>query len=178
MRKRYIIMIAAAYLLIFAGCSKGKAAVFSLSSSDVEDGGALPQRFAYTACGGDNINPALAWSNPPEGTKGFAITLIDLNSQGWTHWIMYDIPSSVASLASGAVPDGAAQATDSFGAVGYGGPCPPAGSSHQYQFKVWALDVAKASAIYGFVANSTGQFIHSLGDHVLGMASFDVTYSH
>jgi len=36
--------------------------------------------------------------------------------------------------------DGARQGRNSFGKVGYGGPCPPAGQTHRYFFRLYALD--------------------------------------
>ena len=44
------------------------------------------------------------------------------------------------SLAEGEVPIGAIEATNSFGDVGWGGPCPPVGDGpHQYRFTLHAL---------------------------------------
>jgi phosphatidylethanolamine-binding protein (PEBP) family uncharacterized protein len=42
-------------------------------------------------------------------------------------------------LAAGQVPAGAKQTANSFGKQGYGGPCPPAGSTHRYVFTILAL---------------------------------------
>jgi Raf kinase inhibitor-like YbhB/YbcL family protein len=36
--------------------------------------------------------------------------------------------------------DGSHQGRNSFGKVGYNGPCPPAGQTHRYFFRVYALD--------------------------------------
>jgi Raf kinase inhibitor-like YbhB/YbcL family protein len=53
------------------------------------------------------------------------------------------------------------QATTSFGAPGYGGPCPPAGDKpHRYVFTVYALNTDKVTlppnatqALAGFTIN-------------------------
>jgi len=39
------------------------------------------------------------------------------------------------------LPWGAAQGRNDFGHTGYGGPCPPLGSTHHYYFRIYALDV-------------------------------------
>ena len=84
---------------------------------------------------------------------------------GFWHWYVVNIPADVTSLAKGAgdpkanaLPAGAVQARNDFGAIGYGGPCPPKGSKpHHYQFTVFALDVDKldvnesaSPAVFGF----------------------------
>jgi len=100
---------------------------------------------------GQNRSPALQWQGAPEGTKSFALTLYDPDAptgSGFWHWILYDIHSSVTELAAGlgstdATDLGASgtQATNDYGATGYGGPCPPKGhGAHHYHFKLFALD--------------------------------------
>ena len=59
--------------------------------------------------------------------------------------MVYDIPGSEAGLTSGisgepALADGAYQGMNGFGKIGYGAPCPPNGSTHHYEFFVYALD--------------------------------------
>lgn len=66
----------------------------------------------------------------------------DPDAGNFTHWVVYDIPSTVSQLqedfqASGDIKEG----QNDFGGVGYGGPCPPQGETHRYQFKIYALAV-------------------------------------
>ena len=42
------------------------------------------------------------------------------------------------------LPSGARQGRNDFKRVGYGGPCPPAGSAHRYFFRLYALDAPLA----------------------------------
>jgi len=67
----------------------------------------------------------------------------------WDHWIVYDIPVSVTSLAenagasgSGNLPSGASHGTNSWNNIYYQGPCPPSGT-HRYFFKLYSLSVAQ-----------------------------------
>ena len=70
---------------------------------------------------------------------------------GWWHWIVFDIPSTISELVSGAgditlnlAPEGAIQSVTDYGANGYGGPCPPEGHGlHQYIITVYALKTDK-----------------------------------
>ena len=110
---------------------------FTLTSTAFGDGRAIPLEFS---CDGDDVAPPLAWSDPPAGTKTFALIADDPDAPAgtWVHWVLFNMPGS-ATTAS----DGAAQATpgrNDFQRTGYGGPCPPPGKPHRYYFKLYALD--------------------------------------
>lgn len=105
--------------------------------------GTIPKPF--TADGVDH-SPALSWSDAPATTKAFALIMDDPDAPVglWTHWTMYDIPSSTTSLAenqakSPALSDGSKQGKNTWGRVGYNGPSPPPGKPHRYFFKLYAL---------------------------------------
>jgi Raf kinase inhibitor-like YbhB/YbcL family protein len=131
-----------------------QASAMTLTSADVKDGGTIAVTHVYdrTGCTGQNLSPALAWSGAPPATRSFALTVHDPDAPrpgGWWHWLVYDIPSSTASLPRGAgtagssgMPSGARQGTNDFGDAAYGGPCPPPGSPHHYTFVISALDVS------------------------------------
>lgn len=150
---------------------------FTLTSNDL--GGQLDknQEFNGFGCGGNNVSPQLAWSNAPEGTKSFAITMYDPDAptgSGWWHWLVFNIPSDVSELVSGAgdvasglAPKEAIQSITDYGIQGYGGPCPPEGHGlHQYIITVHALSVEQLdldentnAAVVGFNiwANTIGK---------------------
>jgi Raf kinase inhibitor-like YbhB/YbcL family protein len=100
------------------------------------DGGVMGAQFT---CDGNNVSPALTWSPAPEGTVEIAITLVDLDFPSFAHWAMAGLDPSLASLGEGDVPLAATQATNGVGDIGYTGPCPPAGSTHTYEFTVHYL---------------------------------------
>ena len=145
---------------------------FRVTAPDLEAKGRITAAHVFNGmgCTGQNISPALNWSNAPAGTKSFAVTAYDPDAptgSGWWHWVMYNIPASVTSLPAGAgngrdAPRGSQQGRTDFGSKGYGGPCPPAGDKpHHYHFTVFALKVDKidvpgdATAAYvGFNLNA------------------------
>ena len=52
-------------------------------------------------CVGENISPQLSWSNPPEGTKSYAILVFDIDGRppgGVSHWVAYGIPPRSRAL--------------------------------------------------------------------------------
>jgi Raf kinase inhibitor-like YbhB/YbcL family protein len=128
---------------------------FTLTSSDFTEGGtiATAQVFNGFDCKGGNVSPALKWSGAPTGTRSFALLVHDPDAptgSGWWHWLAYNIPPGTTSLPAGAgdpkkslMPSGVVQGRNDYGTIGYGGPCPPPGKPHRYQFRLFALKVAK-----------------------------------
>jgi phosphatidylethanolamine-binding protein (PEBP) family uncharacterized protein len=61
-------------------------------------------------------------------------------------WVLYNVPGSARSLpanipSSGQLANGARQATNSQGTLGYYPPCIIGQASHVYRFTIYALDV-------------------------------------
>ena len=114
-----------------------------LTSAAFEPGGSIPARYTGEA---EDVSPALAWSDAPEGTKAFALIchdpdapLVKPGTYGFVYWVLYGIPGSVTELAEG-VGD-FVQGVNDFGNAGYGGPMPPPGhGTHHYFFWLLALD--------------------------------------
>lgn len=161
------------------------AQAFELSSPDFAAGTAIPIEFAFDAfgCTGDNISPALAWTNPPEGTQSFAVMVHDGDANtggaGFWHWVVVDIPSETAGLAQGAgkdtdLPVGSREMTTDFGVPGWGGPCPPeANEAHDYNFTLYALPVERLDIPDAATASFTGFVINQMA---LGSATFSASY--
>lgn len=101
------------------------------------EGARIPVRHT---CDGENVSPALTWTDVPDGTAELALTLTDLDAPSYVHWVVYGIAPEVTGAAEGTVPDGAIVRTNSAGSVGYAGPCPPDGETHRYLFTVHALN--------------------------------------
>jgi Raf kinase inhibitor-like YbhB/YbcL family protein len=121
---------------------KRKRNVFSLWSSAFEDGDAIPERYT---CDGENVSPALKWSNAPVGTKSFALVVSDPDAPRgpWFHWVLYNLPRDVASLPANVAlgpPTLIGQSSWPLRRY-YSGPCPPLASrAHRYLFKLYALN--------------------------------------
>ncbi|MDE1145744.1 MAG: YbhB/YbcL family Raf kinase inhibitor-like protein [Azospirillaceae bacterium] len=123
-----------------------------INSPDVGADGQLAAAQAWNAdgCGGANRSPALRWGGETPATRGFALVMMDVESRkGFRQWLVFNIPAGVHSLPAGAgqpdgkaLPAGAVQSENDYGAPGYGGPCPPAGETHHYTFTIYALNQA------------------------------------
>ena len=130
---------------------------FSLSSSTFKDGTMMPKKVANMNapnapmpnpnCVGENVSPQLSWSNPPDGVKSYALTMVDPEGRGGLgvfHWVSYGIPANVTSFAEGEV----SKASDKYvggkstqGVGNFSGPCTPPGSPHHYTFKIIGTDL-------------------------------------
>ncbi len=104
-----------------------------LTSTSFTDGAAIPGEFAF--CLPDvathvtlapNRNPQLAWTDPPAGTKSFALICHDpdvptkpddVNQEGrevpsdlprtdFFHWVVVDLPADLRSIAAASFADG------------------------------------------------------------------------
>jgi Raf kinase inhibitor-like YbhB/YbcL family protein len=200
-----------------------------VSSKSFPDGGAIPPEFAFGRADArlhvtlaPNRNPHLEWSGAPAGTRSFAIICHDpdvpsladdvnhpdrevpeaLPRIDFFHWVLVDLPASLATVAAGefsdgVVPKGKAGPATRHGArhgindytmwfasdpdmagdyFGYDGPCPPWNDSivHRYRFTVYALDVA----ILPVEGRFTGaQAVAAMRGHVLAEAGIGGTYS-
>ncbi len=103
-----------------------------------EDEGVIDPRFT---CQGTGTSPALSWSGVPAEATNLALVVTDLSADGFIHWIMVGIDPGLTGLEEGLAPTGAVQGTNSFDAIGWGGPCPPPGTGeHEYLVQLHALD--------------------------------------
>jgi Raf kinase inhibitor-like YbhB/YbcL family protein len=158
------------------GASSTTASGFTVTSSDFADGDELADWATAAAfggqCKGDNLNPALGWADAPAGTASYAIVLIDRSAGDFIHWVHFDIPGTVTSVARG----GSAELPGVDGATnpspGYFGPCPP-GPDHRYEFTVYALDAPLGLAAGAdFAAVSEAIAAHELAEaSIAGMRS-------
>ena len=113
---------------------------------------------------GGNLSPPLAWTGAPEGTVSLALVMEGKEPRADepnVHWLVWNIPAEVTELPAGtptttllaSIGPRAAQGTNSFGRIGYDGPCPqPINLEGQdrtggrdavsrYHFRVYALDI-------------------------------------
>jgi Raf kinase inhibitor-like YbhB/YbcL family protein len=148
-----------------------------LRSSAFADGEEIPERYT---CEGDDVSPPLEWSDPPSGTRSFAIVVADPDAPDpkaprmtWVHWVLYDLPADARSLpeAVRALPRGTRDGKNDWKRTGYGGPCPPIGR-HRYFFTLYALDRALGDS----GAPTRAELLSIIEGHVLGEAVLLGTY--
>jgi len=137
-----------------------------VTSAAFADNGTIPVLFT---CKDQNMSPPLSWGTLPEGTKSLALIMHDPDTPRGTltHWVVFNISPGLEGLPQ-AIKEEAAQGflqgTNTFGKVGYNGPCPPAGSRHRYQFYFYALD--SMLALEAGAAES--QVVDAMQGHLLG----------
>lgn len=182
-----IALLAVALLVLLAACGGEEAAPpdegtatfpgFRFAGGDIEEGGTIAVRFT---CDGEDVSPALAWEGVPDGTAELALLVDDPDANGFTHWLAYAIPPDATSLPAGVPREGEvsgptplAQGTSSTGDVGYAGPCPPGGETHDYVFRLLALD-AETGLEPGA---DRGAFDEAVEGHVIASARLTARYA-
>jgi Raf kinase inhibitor-like YbhB/YbcL family protein len=117
-----------------------------LASQAFKDGETIPVQYT---CDGDKTSPQLQWTVAPSNARAFVLIVHDPDApraDGFTHWIVYDIPVGSGHLDPGISPNGqlpgdARQGKNSAGDNAYAPPCPPKGAeAHHYVFTLYALD--------------------------------------
>jgi len=141
--------VAALALLILAACAttqqnEGPPTAFRLTSPGMPDNSMLPPKAAGNFaknpnCTGQNVSPALAWTNAPAETRSFAIIWDDQAGRaglGVSHAVIYGIPANVTTFPEGAL--GGAPVGGQFVAgknllgMHWLGPCSPRGNAPQH----------------------------------------------
>jgi Raf kinase inhibitor-like YbhB/YbcL family protein len=152
---------------------------FRLTSNAFSHNGKIPSKYT---CEGDDQSPALEWTDPPAGTKSFALIVDDPDAPDpakpqrvYVHWVVYNIPADVKRIDEnswkGGMPAGSATGMNDFGKQGWGGPCPPIGR-HRYFFKLYALD----TTLSGLSSPKKKDVESAMKGHILGQAELMGTY--
>lgn len=168
-----------------AESGRAAAAPFMVTSPSLQDGGMLTKKNAaddpMRMCGGENVSPALAWSNAPEKTKSFVVFMLDpdgLLGQGVSHWVGYGIPADVKGFAEGEITKGSKNFVGGKGTRDnalYIGPCPPVGDApHHYVFTVVATELEPAALKPGMTRD---EVYAAIKGHTLGGASIVGKYA-
>jgi Raf kinase inhibitor-like YbhB/YbcL family protein len=164
------------------------AGVLTLSSSAVADNGTLAVKNACADkqrspnCVGENLSPPLAWENVPEGTKSFALIMVDPEGRapaGVNHMVIYGIPADIKGFAEGEL----SQPSDKY--VGgkstmekatYWGPgTPPNTDWHHYTFVLTATDLDPKALQPGLTRD---ELAAALQNHVKGSAGLVTRFKH
>ncbi len=146
-------------------------ATVTLSSLAFGDREQMPRKYS---CDGSEVSPPLSWSDAPDGTRSFALIVEDPDAGGFVHWAVAGIPADSERLDEGASgSDELVEGSNSFGKVGWGGPCPPSGE-HRYVFTLYALSEAPRLK-QGFDAPALRA---AMSGKVLGQGQLIGRYSH
>lgn len=200
-----------------------------LTSTSWADGGPIPAKFAAgrpdaagTVAFSDNLSPQLAWRDLPAGTKSLALVCVDpdVPSRGddvnkpdrevpaslprvdFFHWVLVDLPPTLAQIAEGEFSRGftprgkpgpatlhgarhglndytgwfAGDAERAGDYHGYDGPFPPFNDAlvHRYVFTLYALDIEKLPVEGSFTGP---QVREAMQGHVLDQGSLSGSYT-
>jgi Raf kinase inhibitor-like YbhB/YbcL family protein len=158
--------------------ARGGVMAFTMTSTAFGAGQSIPKKYS---CDGPDVSPQLAWKEAPAGTKSYALIADDPDAPlgTWVHWVLFNVPGDTQELAEGVekknqLANGALQGKNDFGNVGYGGPCPPGGSTHRYFFKLYALD-GKLDLKAG---TSKADIERAMKGHALGQAELMGKFGH
>jgi len=150
--------------------------VFTLRSPAFAEGGAIPRKYTHD---GENLSPPLVWSDPPRGTRSFALICEDTDAPigAFRHWAICNIPADQRGLMEGTGnrPTEICEfAQNDFGRAAYDGPAPPRGHGvHHYHFKVAALDVDEVEVL---PEQSAAELWALVAPHIIAEAETVGTY--
>ena len=135
----------------------------TIKSSAFDHESFIPAKYT---CEGENVNPPLEISGIPDEAKTLVLMVEDPDAPRgvFDHWIVWNIQPGT-SIAENSIPG--VQGENSFGILGYRGPCPPLGT-HRYFFKVYALNT-KLDLPAG---TKKIQLLEAMKDHILTRSEF------
>jgi Raf kinase inhibitor-like YbhB/YbcL family protein len=151
----------------------------TLTTTAFPDGGQIPAKYTQA---GEQVSPALTWTNTPAGTVTFALHMHDIDvarnktTDDQAHWVVWNIPGTATGLPEG-VPKGETLADGShqISASGpvYRGPGAPAtGPLHHYVFEIFALDTKLDVTATADAFETRTAVMKALQGHVLGKATY------
>jgi Raf kinase inhibitor-like YbhB/YbcL family protein len=151
----------------------------TLTTSAWPDGDPIPAKYTQA---GEQVSPALTWTNVPPNTQSFVLHMRDPDvarnrgTEDQVHWLVWNIPGTATGLPEGVpkgeqLQDGSRQISAS-GPVYRGPGAPASGPLHHYTFELYALDV-KIDLPAGTDAWDTRTKVWAaMQGHVLGKAVY------
>jgi Raf kinase inhibitor-like YbhB/YbcL family protein len=151
----------------------------TLTTTAFPDGGQIPAKYTQA---GDQVSPALTWTNTPAGTVTFVLHMHDIDvarnktTDDQAHWVVWNIPGTATGLPEGVakgetLPDGSHQISAS-GPVYRGPGAPATGPLHHYVFEIFALDSKLDVAATADAFETRAAVMKALQGHVLGKATY------
>jgi len=147
------------------------------------DGTVIPPKYTQA---GEQVSPALAWSNTPAATVSLVLHMYDADASPTkgtdtqVHWLMWNMPPTLKGLPEhvpmgATLPDGSHQISAS--GPQYRGPGAPAtGPLHHYMIEIYALDAkidvpASTAPANPEIETRTAVF-KAMAGHVIGKAVY------
>ena len=154
-----------------------------LTTTAWADGTVIPAKYTQA---GEQVSPALAWSNTPAATVSLVLHMYDADASPTkgadtqVHWLMWNMPPTLKGLPEhvpmgATLPDGSRQISAS--GPQYRGPGAPAtGPLHHYMIEIYALDTkidvpASTAPANPEIETRTAVF-KAMAGHVIGKAVY------
>jgi len=172
--------------LLLAGASASAQApaqparpAMTLTTPAWPDGDPIPVKFTQA---GEQVSPALNWTNTPPGTQSFVLHMLDPDvarnktTDTQVHWLVWNIPATATGLPENvpkgaALPDGSQQISAS-GPVYRGPGAPATGPVHHYTFEIYALDTKLDVAAAADAFETRANVMKAMQGHILGKAVY------
>lgn len=155
---------------------------FQLSSNALKSNLVLPLSATCDGANGGQSIP-LTWSNVPEGTQSFALTMHhfpNVNDEGdfskaHSYWTLYDIPASTRALTQGQTDVGVFGTNSVNALTEYTAPCSTSSDEHDYTIKLYALSASVGSL--GLTGSTTdiSALISTVEPYLLDTAALTVS---
>ena len=154
-------------------------AAMTLTTDAWPDGGPIPAKYTQA---GEQVSPALKWTNTPPGTVSFVLHMLDPDvarnrtTDTQVHWLVWNIPATATGLPEGVpkgeqLPDGSRQVSAS-GPVYRGPGAPATGPMHHYTFEIYALDTKLDIPPGGDAFETRKKVMDAMQGHILGKAVY------
>ncbi|MCA0201883.1 MAG: YbhB/YbcL family Raf kinase inhibitor-like protein [Proteobacteria bacterium] len=151
----------------------------TLTTTAFADGTQIPLKYTQA---GEQISPALTWTNVPEGTQSFVLHMRDPDvarnktTEDQVHWLVWGIPGTAKGMPEG-VPKGekladGSQQISASGAVYRGPGAPATGPLHHYTFELFALDTKIDVAAGADAWETRTKVYQAMNGHILGKAVY------
>jgi len=125
-------------------------AQMTLTTTAFPDGGQIPARYTQA---GEQISPALVWTNVPPNTMSFVLHMHDpevarnRTTEDQVHWLVWNIPGTATGL-------------------------PATGPMHHYTFEIFALDTKLDVQPASDAFETRTAVMKALQGHILGKAVY------
>lgn len=151
----------------------------TLTTTAFADGTQIPLKYTQA---GEQVSPALTWTNIPEGTQSFVLHMRDPDvarnktTEDQVHWLVWGIPGTATGMPEG-VPKGekladGSQQISASGAVYRGPGAPATGPLHHYTFELFALDTKIDVAAGADAWETRTKVYQAINGHILGKAVY------